>query len=72
MGDSDKLEPSGPDRYSYLEHRDCLFGLWDQLGLDDGVILVCTTGVRRSASTGPTSTPTASPASSTWRPSQCR
>jgi haloalkane dehalogenase len=40
MGDSDKLEPSGPDGYSYLEHRDYRFGLWDQLGLDDGVILV--------------------------------
>jgi haloalkane dehalogenase len=33
MGDSEKLEPSGPDRYSYTEQREYLFGLWDQLGL---------------------------------------
>jgi haloalkane dehalogenase len=33
MGDSEKLEPSGPDRYSYAEQREYLFGLWDQLGL---------------------------------------
>ncbi len=43
MGDSEKLEPSGPDRYSYAEQREYLFGLWDQLGLDGpdgGVTLV--------------------------------
>jgi pimeloyl-ACP methyl ester carboxylesterase len=40
MGDSDKLDPSGPDRYSYLEHRDYLFALWEQLGLQRKVILV--------------------------------
>jgi haloalkane dehalogenase len=37
MGDSDKLEPSGPDRYTYTEQREYLFGLWDQLGLDSGL-----------------------------------
>lgn len=40
MGDSEKLEPSGPDRYSYAEQREYLFALWDQLALDDGVVLV--------------------------------
>jgi haloalkane dehalogenase len=40
MGDSEKLEPSGPDRYGYLEQREYLFGLWDQLGLDGDVVLV--------------------------------
>ena len=40
MGDSDKLDPSGPDRYSYLEHRDYLFALWEQVGLQRNVILV--------------------------------
>src|SRR6195952_5490654 len=45
MGDSEKLEPSGPDRYSYAEHREYLFELWDQLGLggdgaDDVVMVV--------------------------------
>jgi haloalkane dehalogenase len=40
MGDSDKLEPSGPDRYTYAEHRDHLFALWEQLGIDGDVVLV--------------------------------
>ncbi|HEX4359729.1 MAG TPA: haloalkane dehalogenase [Pseudonocardia sp.] len=40
MGDSEKLEPSGPDRYGYLEQREYLFGLWDQLRLDGDVVLV--------------------------------
>jgi haloalkane dehalogenase len=40
MGDSDKLEPSGPDRYTYAEQRDYLFALWDQLALGDRVVLV--------------------------------
>ncbi|MCZ7657326.1 MAG: haloalkane dehalogenase [Xanthobacteraceae bacterium] len=40
MGDSDKLEPSGPDRYSYAEHRDHLFALWEHLGIDRNVVLV--------------------------------
>ena len=40
MGDSDKLSPSGPDRYGYFEHRDYLFALWDQLDLGDNVVLV--------------------------------
>jgi haloalkane dehalogenase len=40
MGDSDKLEPSGPDRYTYAEQREYLFTLLEQLGIDRDVILV--------------------------------
>jgi haloalkane dehalogenase len=40
MGGSDKLSPSGPDRYGYAEQRDYLFALWDSLDLGDNVILV--------------------------------
>jgi haloalkane dehalogenase len=40
MGDSDKLEPSGPNRYGYLEQRDFLFQLWRQLGIERNVVLV--------------------------------
>lgn len=40
MGDSDKLDPSGPDRYRYVEHRDYLFAAWDTLGVRDNVSLV--------------------------------
>jgi len=40
MGASDKLSPSGPDRYNYDEQRDYLFALWDALDLGDNVILV--------------------------------
>ena len=40
MGESDKLHPSGPDRYNYAEQRDYLFALWDALGLGDNVTLV--------------------------------
>jgi haloalkane dehalogenase len=40
MGDSDKLESSGPDRYTYAEQRDYLFALWDQLALGERVVLV--------------------------------
>lgn len=40
MGDSDKLSPSGPDRYTYAEQRDHLFGLWEALDLGNRVLLV--------------------------------
>jgi len=40
MGDSDKLDDSGPDRYRYVEHRDFLFAAWEQLGIDRNVTLV--------------------------------
>jgi haloalkane dehalogenase len=40
MGDSGKLEPSGPDRYSYAEQREFLWALWDKLDLGSGIIFV--------------------------------
>jgi haloalkane dehalogenase len=40
MGDSDKLSPSGPDRYGYAEQRDYLWGLWDALALGDKIVFV--------------------------------
>lgn len=40
MGDSGRLEPSGPDRYSYFEQREYLFALWEHLDLDDDVVFV--------------------------------
>jgi haloalkane dehalogenase len=40
MGDSDKLPNSGPGRYSYAEHREHLFALWDRLALGSGIVLV--------------------------------
>jgi haloalkane dehalogenase len=40
MGDSDKLQPSGPERYTYAEQRDYLFALWDRLALGNKVVLV--------------------------------
>jgi haloalkane dehalogenase len=40
MGGSDKLHPSGPDRYHYAEHRDFLFTLWEALDLGDRIVLV--------------------------------
>ena len=40
MGDSDKLDDSGPDSYRYVEHREYLFAAWEQLGISDNVTLV--------------------------------
>ena len=40
MGDSEKLPDSGPDRYRFVEHRDYLDGLIDQLCSDGPVTLV--------------------------------
>lgn len=40
MGDSEKLDNSGPDRYTYVEHREYLFALLDVLGLENNVTLV--------------------------------
>jgi haloalkane dehalogenase len=40
MGDSDKLENSDADRYTYAEHCEYLFALWDQIGLGDKIIMV--------------------------------
>jgi haloalkane dehalogenase len=40
MGDSDKLEPSGPDRYTFVEHRRYLDALLEALGVAENVTLV--------------------------------
>ncbi|MDX1540533.1 MAG: haloalkane dehalogenase [Geminicoccaceae bacterium] len=40
MGDSDKLEPSGPERYRFVEHRRYLNALLNQLGVRERVTLV--------------------------------
>jgi haloalkane dehalogenase len=40
MGDSAKLRDSGPDRYTFVEHRRYLDQLLEQLGVSDRVILV--------------------------------
>jgi haloalkane dehalogenase len=40
MGDSDKLSPSGPDRYTYAEQREYLWALWDKLALGSRIVLV--------------------------------
>jgi haloalkane dehalogenase len=40
MGDSDKLEPSGPDRYRFVEHREYLDALLEALGVHRDVTLV--------------------------------
>jgi haloalkane dehalogenase len=40
MGDSDKLSPSGPDRYGYAEQREYLWALWDKLALGSRIVLV--------------------------------
>ena len=40
MGDSDKLEPSGPDRYRFVEHRRYLDALLDRLGVSERVTFV--------------------------------
>jgi len=40
MGDSEKLDNSGPNRYTYVEHREYLFALLDVLGLENNVTLV--------------------------------
>ena len=40
MGDSDKLANSGPDSYTYTEHRDYLFDAWEALGVKNRVTLV--------------------------------
>lgn len=40
MGDSDKLPDSGPDRYTFVEHREYLDGLLEALGVTENVTLV--------------------------------
>jgi haloalkane dehalogenase len=40
QGDSDKLDDTGPDSYRFVEHRDYLDGLLDQLELGDDIVFV--------------------------------
>jgi len=40
MGDSDKLADSGPDRYTFVEHREYFDGAMAALGVSDNVTLV--------------------------------
>ncbi|MEM9088725.1 MAG: haloalkane dehalogenase [Cyanobacteria bacterium P01_F01_bin.53] len=40
MGDSEKLDNSGPQSYTYVEHRKYLFGLLEALGVTENVTLV--------------------------------
>jgi len=40
MGDSDKLENSGPERYRFVEHREYLDGALETLGVTGNVTLV--------------------------------
>jgi haloalkane dehalogenase len=40
QGDSDKLDDVGPDSYRFVEHREYLDGLLDQLDLGDAITLV--------------------------------
>ena len=40
MGDSGKLPDSGPDRYTFVEHRGYLDALFEQLGVKENVVLV--------------------------------
>lgn len=40
MGDSDKLDNSGIDSYSYVEHKKYLFTLLEELGVNDNVTLI--------------------------------
>ncbi len=53
MGDSDELEPSGPTRYTFREHRRFLDAFLESMGVTQNVALVVsTTGDSRSVSTG--------------------
>ncbi len=40
QGDSDKLDDTGPDSYRFVEHREYLDGLFDQLDLGDNITFV--------------------------------
>jgi haloalkane dehalogenase len=40
QGDSDKLDDTGPDSYTFVEHREWLDALLDQLELGDDVVFV--------------------------------
>ena len=56
MGDSDKLPDSGPGSYRFVEHRRYLDALLEAWMCTSGSPWSSMTGVRPSASTGPTAT----------------
>ena len=40
QGDSDKLDDTSPDSYTFVQHREYLDGLFDQLDLGDDIVFV--------------------------------
>ena len=56
MGDSDKLPTAVPNSYRFVEHRRYLDALLEAWMCASGSPSSSMTGVRRSASTGPTAT----------------
>ena len=40
MGDSEKLDNSGPESYRFVEHKAYLFALLDELGVKENVTLI--------------------------------
>lgn len=72
MGASDKLSPSGPDRYSYGEQRDFCSRSGMRSTSATTWYWCCTTGARRSASTGLTSIATECRGSRSWKRSSPR
>ena len=68
MGDSDKLPTSGPDSYTFLEHREHLDRWMNAIAATDRVTLVGHDWAPRWGSTGPAVTRTRSERSPTWKP----
>jgi haloalkane dehalogenase len=56
MEDSDKLEISGPERYTLMQHRKYLDGALEALGITRDATMVFHDWVRRLVLTGPTDT----------------
>ena len=40
MGDSDKLDNSGPGRYTFIEHAEYLYALFDELNLNNVTLVI--------------------------------
>ena len=40
MGDSDKLDNSGPERYTFIEHSEYLYGLFEKLDLNNVTLVI--------------------------------
>lgn len=69
MGDSEKLEDSGPSSYQYHEHRDYLYAAWNNWVSARMSFWCCMTGARHWGSNGQCVIPSASKALSTWKAS---